>query len=37
MSTNTHHHIYDTNISDWWCLDCDTVTDYCTGDDETGE
>lgn len=28
--TTTHSHYYDSVISDWWCRDCDTVTDYCT-------
>lgn len=26
----THHHRYRSDISDWWCDDCDTVTDFCT-------
>lgn len=24
-----HVHTYRADISDWWCVDCDTVTDYC--------
>ena len=27
---NRHHHHYRPDISDWWCRECDTVTDYCT-------
>lgn len=26
----SHHHHYRSDISDWWCDDCDTVTDFCT-------
>ena len=25
-----HHHFYRFHVSDWWCRECDTVTDYCT-------
>lgn len=24
-----HHHTYRPDLSDWWCEDCQTVTDYC--------
>lgn len=24
-----HRHGYRPDISDWWCYDCDTVTDFC--------
>ena len=24
-----HAHTYRADISDWYCTDCDTVTDYC--------
>lgn len=24
-----HHHYYLYEISDWWCDNCQTVTDYC--------
>jgi hypothetical protein len=25
-----HHHRYRSDLADWWCDDCDTVTDFCT-------
>lgn len=28
-SVTDHKHYYDPTISDWWCRECDTVTDYC--------
>ena len=28
--SHRHHHYYDEERSDWQCLECDTVTDYCT-------
>lgn len=28
--TARHAHTYRADIKDWWCIDCDTVTDYCT-------
>ena len=27
-----HHHTYRSDVSAWWCRECDTVTDYCTDD-----
>lgn len=24
-----HTHTYRDDIADWWCVECDTVTDYC--------
>lgn len=24
-----HQHTYRADLSDWWCVECDTVTDYC--------
>ena len=27
--TLTHTHHYRDDIADWWCDECDTVTDYC--------
>lgn len=24
-----HSHTYRSDLSDWWCVDCDTVTDHC--------
>lgn len=24
-----HHQWYDRTINDWWCEDCQNVTDYC--------
>ena len=24
-----HEHTYRWDVADWWCKDCDTVTDYC--------
>lgn len=29
MHERSHHHTYHADIADWWCEDCDTVTDYC--------
>lgn len=29
FTTVTHLHAYDREIADWWCHDCETVTDYC--------
>lgn len=29
---NNHDHVYYSDINDWWCRDCDTVTDFCDGD-----
>lgn len=26
---NTHRHEFDYERKDWWCHDCETVTDYC--------
>ena len=26
----THRHEYRRDIADWWCHDCDTVSDSCT-------
>lgn len=28
-TTTTHRHEYRTDLADWWCHDCETVTDYC--------
>lgn len=25
----THAHHYRPDVSDWWCSDCETVTDFC--------
>lgn len=24
-----HKHEFRRDIADWWCVECDTVTDYC--------
>jgi hypothetical protein len=24
-----HHHEYRHDVADWWCHDCETVTDFC--------
>lgn len=25
----THQHYFDYEIKDWWCGNCENVTDYC--------
>ena len=34
--STAHHHYYRHDVSDWWCRECDTVTDYCTDDTTDG-
>lgn len=29
MPELTHRHEFRYDIKDWWCYDCDTVTDFC--------
>lgn len=28
--TKPHKHGYRWDLNDWWCFDCDTVTDFCS-------
>lgn len=30
MPPLTHEHYYDPTVSDWLCVECCTVTDFCT-------
>ena len=32
-----HHHEYRRDIADWWCHNCDTVTDFCTQLNDFGQ
>jgi hypothetical protein len=34
---HSHRHSYRTDINDWWCYDCDTVTDFCVEYNDFGQ